>query len=225
MHTTSTHAVQPIWVRSSGPIIDRYALVAVMAFVYVVILLPLYVYLTTTYTSGKSVHSALQNLMMANPTNKIFWPMLAVIAVCMIALNWSRMRFPPHILFLMAYLGFAGASVLWAFKPEFTFQRFVLQVAVLACVVFPVTLAGRSVDVLRALFCASDLPIFSTYSLSQIKIRSSSMMSSWATRDISHSRESWANAPQSGSCWPFVSCYIPAIGVCWDWSSSPLPSP
>ena len=74
MHTTSTLAAQPGWARSSGPMIDRYALVSVAAFIYVVIALPLYIYLTTSYSSGKSIQSVLQNLMTPNPINKVFWP-------------------------------------------------------------------------------------------------------------------------------------------------------
>src|SRR5215467_10047155 len=153
MHQRPIHASRPGWNGSSSQIIDRYVLVSVAAFGYVVIALPLLIYATTTTSDpGKSITAVLQNLMMPNPTNKIFWPVLAVVALSMVILNWSRLSFPPHITYLMAYLGFAGTSALWAIKPEISFQRFALQMAILTSIVFPVMLSARSSDVLRTLF-------------------------------------------------------------------------
>ena len=38
--------------------------------------------------------------------------------------SFGRLTLPPHIICLLAYLAFAGASVLWAFRPELSFIRF-----------------------------------------------------------------------------------------------------
>ena len=90
--------------------------------------------------------------MTPHPENKFVWPALAVIAVIYAVRNWSRLAFPPNITSLLAYMALAGASVLWAFKPDFTFQRFGLQAAILSSIVLPILLAGRDTDVLRGLF-------------------------------------------------------------------------
>jgi O-antigen ligase len=53
---------------------------------------------------------------------------------------------------LLAYLAFAGASVLWAFKPELSFIRFVQELMVLISIVLPAMLAARTADIMRGLF-------------------------------------------------------------------------
>src|SRR5262249_9433098 len=58
----------------------------------------------------------------------------------------------PHIICLLAYLAFAGASVLWAFRPELSFIRFVQQVMIVTSIVLPAMLAARTTDMLRGLF-------------------------------------------------------------------------
>jgi hypothetical protein len=49
-------------------------------------------------------------------------------------------------------MALAGASVLWAFKPDYTFQRFGLQALILSSIVLPILLTGRNTDVLCGLF-------------------------------------------------------------------------
>jgi len=90
--------------------------------------------------------------MTPRPENKIVWPMLAGITVVLVLRNRSRVALPPHIVSLIAYLALAGASVLWAFKPELSFQRFVLLLLIVVSIVFPVTLAARTTDLIRGLF-------------------------------------------------------------------------
>ena len=63
-----------------------------------------------------------------------------------------RLTFPPHIICLFAYLAFAGASVLWAFKPELSFIRFSQQAMIVTSVVLPAMLAARTTDLIRGLF-------------------------------------------------------------------------
>ena len=89
------------------------------------------------------------------PENKIFWPAMAAISVVLAVRNRSRfgrLTWPPHIICLLAYLAFAGASVLWAFRPELSFIRFVQQVMIVTSIVLPAMLAARTTDMMRGLF-------------------------------------------------------------------------
>jgi O-antigen ligase len=86
---------------------------------------------------------------------RIVWPSLAAIAIIVAFRNASRARqidWPPHILFLLAYLGLAGASVMWAFNPQASLTRFIQQ-ALIACAIFiPTLFAHRRPDLMRAAF-------------------------------------------------------------------------
>jgi hypothetical protein len=64
----------------------------------------------------------------------------------------GRVTWPPQIICLFAYLAFAGASVLWAFKPDRSLIRFVQQVMIVTSIVLPAMLAARTADMLRGLF-------------------------------------------------------------------------
>ena len=89
------------------------------------------------------------------PENRIFWPAMAAISVVLAVRNRSRLgrlTLPPHIICLLAYLAFAGASVLWAFRPELSFIRFVQQVMIVTSIVLPAMLAARTADMMRGLF-------------------------------------------------------------------------
>jgi O-antigen ligase len=86
--------------------------------------------------------------------NRIFWPVMATASVILAATNYSRSRsftVPPHITCLLAYVTFAGASVLWALKPEISFVRFLRELMIIASIVLPALLATRTVDLMRAL--------------------------------------------------------------------------
>jgi len=85
--------------------------------------------------------------------NKIFWPLVTVIALCCWALrNRSRVTWPPHIKWLAAYLVFAGASILWALNPEISFSRFSSEMMLLISIILPAMLAGRTADMMRGVF-------------------------------------------------------------------------
>jgi O-antigen ligase len=90
--------------------------------------------------------------MEARPENKIVWPVLAATSLFIACQNHRRLRWPPHILWLGAYLLFAGASVLWAYSPWLSFIRYSQQVMVITAIVLPAVLAARSTDMMRALF-------------------------------------------------------------------------
>lgn len=125
-------------------IFDRFSILPLLAFVFAAIVAPLMI------VGCDLTDSAC--LLEPRPENKIVWPLLAAVSIILVMQNFSRLTFPPHIVCLFAYLGFAGASVLWAFKPELSFVRFVQQVMVVTSVVLPALLAGRSTDLLRGLF-------------------------------------------------------------------------
>jgi O-antigen ligase len=77
---------------------------------------------------------------------------MAAISVGLAVQNRSRLTLPPHIICLLVYLSFAGASVLWAFKPEISFIRYIQQVMIITSIVLPALVAGRTVDMMRGLF-------------------------------------------------------------------------
>jgi len=80
---------------------------------------------------------------------------MAAISVALAVRNYARLgrqAFPPHIICLIAYLAFAGASVSWAINPELSFIRFVQQVMVITSIVLPAMLAVRTADLMHGLF-------------------------------------------------------------------------
>src|SRR5258707_13253147 len=92
-------------------------------------------------------------MMETRPENRIFWPAMAAISVVLAVRNRSRLgTWPPHIICLLAYLAFAGASTSWAFRPELSFTRFAQEVMVLTSIVLPAMLAVRTADMMRGLF-------------------------------------------------------------------------
>ena len=134
--------------RSSTPMIDKCSIIPISACVYASIVSPLLL-----FSSGLA--TSLESIMEARPENRIFWPAMAVISVVLAVRNRSRvgrLTWPPHIICLLAYLTFAGASVLWAFKPESSFVRFAQQAMILTSIVVPGMLAARTVDIMRGLF-------------------------------------------------------------------------
>jgi exopolysaccharide production protein ExoQ len=87
--------------------------------------------------------------------NRIFWPAIAAISILLAVQNNSRrdkLTWPPHIICLLAYLSFAGASFLWSFDPAVSFTRFAQQAMVVTSIVLPATLAARTTDIMRGLF-------------------------------------------------------------------------
>jgi exopolysaccharide production protein ExoQ len=124
--------------------LDKYALIPISACVFALIVSPLLIYFNIP---AVDVHA-----LEARPETRIFWPAMAAISVYLVVQNRSRLTLPPHIICLLAYLAFAGASVTWAFSPERSSVRFAQQVMILTSIVLPAILAGRTVDMMRALF-------------------------------------------------------------------------
>ena len=140
-------------VRSSTPLFHKCVIVPVTACVYATILSPLLIYVAVGSITDLPLAEAHTLLMAPRPENKIFWPTLAAISIVLVVRNRSRLvGWSPHIIFLFAYLAFAGASVLWAFKPEFSFTRFVMQVMLVTSIVLPAMVADRKADMMGGVF-------------------------------------------------------------------------
>ena len=99
--------------------------------------------------------ATLQSVIEGQLANRIFWPAMAASSVVLVMRNRSRIGkviLPPHITCLLAFLAFAGASTLWAFKPELSFIRFTQEAMLLTSIILPTMLAPRTADVMRGLF-------------------------------------------------------------------------
>jgi exopolysaccharide production protein ExoQ len=134
--------------RSSAPAIDKYAMIALSACAFALIVSPLLIFITT---GGQRP----PNIMEPRPETRIFWPAIAVISLLLGVQNRTRfgkLTWPPHIICLLAYVAFAGASVLWAFSPERSSVRFMQQAMVLTSIGLPGMLAARTVDIMRGVY-------------------------------------------------------------------------
>lgn len=127
---------------ATAPTFDKYLIIPILVCAYSLIIGPMLLF-EFPASSGNRVE------------NKIFWPLIAAIALGCFALgNRSRLTWPRHIVWLGAYLALAGASTLWAFKPEISFNRFAAQMMMIMCLLLPTMLAVRTADMMRSvLFC------------------------------------------------------------------------
>jgi exopolysaccharide production protein ExoQ len=142
--------------KSSGRTMDKFAFVPVCAIAYSIIVAPLLgVIFPNSGASGTSAAARIAALMQPRPENKIFWPAMVAITVVLVARNHARfikLTWPPHVKWLVVFLAYCGASVLWAFKPDFTLTRFVLASMIIISIVLPGMLADRSTDIMRGVF-------------------------------------------------------------------------
>lgn len=141
MSRASRHPLESGQSRSSAWMLNRYAAVPISACVFALIASPLILYFLAPVETDYQA--------------RIFWPSMAAITVVFAAQNRSRsggIIWPPHILCLFACLAFAGVSVLWAFKPESSFVRFLQQVMIVISIIVPALLADPRADIMRALF-------------------------------------------------------------------------
>ena len=126
--------------------IDKWSIFPISAVVYITIVGPLL-----------SHYQPVQNIQAAEAEwhNRIVWPVMAASSVVLAALNRSytgKRALPPNIICLLAYVAFAGASVLWSVKPEVSFIRFTQQAMIVTSIILPAMLAVRTADVMRSLF-------------------------------------------------------------------------
>jgi O-antigen ligase len=134
---------------------DLCAVIPILAIAYIIIVSPLLAVFFPNPSLGTSVVDRLQSMMTPRPENKIFWPALLAISCALVIRHHSRLAkftWPPHVIALLAYLAFCGVSVLWAFRPEFSFTRFVLQVMMIVSIIPAVMLSDRTTDMMRGVF-------------------------------------------------------------------------
>ena len=127
--------------RKAGPIFDKYLIVTILVCAYCLIIAPMLMYIYPGDITTDRVE------------NKIFWPLATLLALwCFVLGDRSRLTLPPNIVWFAAYLALAGLSILWAFKPEYSFTRFVTQMMIVISVVLPAMLAPRTADMIRGVF-------------------------------------------------------------------------
>jgi exopolysaccharide production protein ExoQ len=135
----STASMRPVSFSQWAPLF-----VTILAFAYCLIIGPMLMFVYPN--PGGSITAS-------RVENQIFWPLVTAIALgCLALRNRSRLTWPPHIIWLAAYLALAGASILWAFKPEISFNRFAQATILLISIILPAMLAVRTVDMMRGVF-------------------------------------------------------------------------
>src|SRR5262249_29682921 len=120
MSKVSKHSFELGRVRCPTPMIDKWSILPTLAFVYATIVIPL-----ISFASPSA--NTLQSMIESHLENRIFWPAVAASSVVLVVRNRYRIGkliLPPHIICLLVYLAFAGASVLWAYKPQLSLMRF-----------------------------------------------------------------------------------------------------
>jgi exopolysaccharide production protein ExoQ len=127
--------------------IDKFALLPIVAYIYSLIVSHLIPFLTQSGAPAAE-NTAADGRM----DTRIFWPAMTIISVTLTVQNLSRLVLPPNIKCLVAYLAFAGASVLWAFSPDHSLMRYLQQVMIVTSIVLPAMLASPNVDMMRAMF-------------------------------------------------------------------------
>jgi exopolysaccharide production protein ExoQ len=138
----STASIRPIRLSKSVRTFDKRLMVPVFVCAYCLIIAPMLIFVFP----GPDV-------MAPRVENQIFWPLITAIALgCLAGQNRPRYTWPPHMVWFAAYLALAGASILWAFKPEISFSRFVTQMMLVTSIVLPSMLAARTADLIRGLY-------------------------------------------------------------------------
>jgi exopolysaccharide production protein ExoQ len=140
----STASMRPVSLSQRAPTFDKCLLVTILTCAYLLIIGPMLMFL---YPNPPG------NITAPRVENQIFWPPVTAFALgCLALRKRSRLTWPPHIIWLAAYLALAGASTLWAFKPEISFTRFVAAMMLHISIILPAMLAVRTVDMMRGVF-------------------------------------------------------------------------
>ena len=156
MPKASTHSVELGRAGSSSRKFDKLVIIiSIIVCAYVEIIFPLVLYAEARPAAGPGgswTKAQAEILNAPNLAHRIVWPILAAVSIILAVRNRSRITLPPHLICLFAYLAFAGASILWAFKPEYSSTRFFQQATMIISIVLPALLAARTVDMMRGLF-------------------------------------------------------------------------
>ena len=128
--------------RNSKRTIDKFAIVPILVCIFATIVSPL----EYTIFNLAPYETRLDT--------RLFWPVMATISIFSAVQYRSRLPkpLPSHLICLLAYSAFAGASVLWSFNPSVSFVRFLQQAMIIASIVLPILLAAPTSDILRGLF-------------------------------------------------------------------------
>jgi exopolysaccharide production protein ExoQ len=131
------------------PLIDKWTIVPIVAFVFSAIVAQLITYMNSS-GSEESADAG------SNLLNEIAWVTMAGWALSVVVQNQSRLKkvtWPPPAIWLFVCLGLAVASTLWSVKPGFAFIRSMQQVLLISSIaVTPLLAAARSADMMRPLF-------------------------------------------------------------------------
>ena len=137
----STASMRPVSLSQWAPIFDKCLFITILACAYCLIIGPMLMFVVPEETLA------------SRPENQIFWPAVTAIALgCLASRNRSRLTWPPHLIWLAAYLALACASILWAFKPAFSFIKFATETMLLISIILPAMLAVRTADIIRGVF-------------------------------------------------------------------------
>jgi O-antigen ligase len=132
--------------------IDKCAIVPILACAYVTIGDPF-----LNFAFGNGAADIRAAVISASPgmSGRIFWPVISAVSLVLVAQNQfrlSKLTLPPHVKWFLAYVAFAGLSVLWALKREISFIRYTEQLMIITSIVPPALLAARRVDLMRGVF-------------------------------------------------------------------------
>ncbi|MDX2205228.1 MAG: O-antigen ligase family protein [Hyphomicrobiaceae bacterium] len=133
----------------ASSVVDRYAILLALPFCYVSILLPVAAY-------SDRVAVLVVNLA-PNIADRVFWPAYALLCFAVALRDRARLAAflrAPHVRPMIAYMLLAGASVLWAVKPEFVLTRIAGQTFILLGLCSMAAVAPRQSNLARALFLA-----------------------------------------------------------------------
>jgi exopolysaccharide production protein ExoQ len=79
--------------------------------------------------------------------NIMFWPLMAILTLTLFFKDRARVDYgffrSLPIASLIAYLAFAAASATWAYNPELSFSRLIVQALALIVIILPNALRGR----------------------------------------------------------------------------------
>ena len=202
--------------QASRAAFDICALVPILAFAYSAFIQPL-IYFNFPPAPG------LEGLLESRTENRIFWPVVAAVAVGVAARTLSRGRrlpLPPNMIGLVAYLAFAGASASWAFKPELSFVRFTQEAMVLTALALPALLSSPSSDLLRGVFlcfaCGTIVNVLLIPGGYVTMAQYGAVMVDIGYQGYFTGKNFWENLPRSLSCCQCTRCCNPAAGARWD---------
>jgi exopolysaccharide production protein ExoQ len=138
----SAGSIRSIRLSEANPTFDKCLSIPILVYAYCLIISPMLNFL-----------SPVKNITDSQWENQIFWPLVTAIALgCFALRNRARLAWPPHFVWLAAYLALAGVSTLWAFKPEISFTRLATQMMMVMSIILPAMVAARTSDVMRGVF-------------------------------------------------------------------------